>query len=147
MKNFTRQKSGNAPTADINIDFGAAATQVARVFEPGDYRLRIETARVVQSGQNVLVALDLVMVDGGDRIDSRPLWVAGPNASIGPYAAENQHLLAQLLALAGQPTSGNVNNIIPKLSGLEFDGYLILKRDSNGRAYSALATVPQDDAP
>ena len=42
MKKFTRQKSGNAPTADINLDFGAAAAKVARVFEPGDYRLRIE---------------------------------------------------------------------------------------------------------
>jgi hypothetical protein len=47
MKKFTRQKSGNAPIADINLDFGAAAAKVARVFEPGEYRLRIESARVV----------------------------------------------------------------------------------------------------
>jgi hypothetical protein len=147
MKKFTRQKSGNTPTGDINLDFGAAAAKVAHVLEPGDYKLRIETARVVQNGPNVLVAMDLVIAEGGDRIDSRPLWVDGPNAGIGPYAAENQHLLAQLLALAGQPTSGNVNSLIPKLSGLKFDGYLILKRDSNGRAYNALATVHQDGAP
>ena len=50
MKKFTRQKSGNAPTADINLDFGAAAAKVARVFEPGEYRLRIESARVIQNG-------------------------------------------------------------------------------------------------
>ena len=65
MKKFTRQKSGNAPIADINLDFGAAAAKVARVFEPGEYRLRIESARVVQKGQNIFVALDLV--NGGRR--------------------------------------------------------------------------------
>jgi hypothetical protein len=91
--------------------------------------------------------MDLVIAEDGDRIDSRPLWVDGPNAGIGPYAAENQHLLAQLLALAGQPTSGNVNSLIPKLTGQEFEGNLILKRDSNGRTYNALANVQQDGAP
>jgi hypothetical protein len=147
MKKFTRQKSNNSPTADINLDFGAAATKVARVVEPDDYKMRIETARVVQSGSNVLVALDLVMVESGDRIDSRPLWVDGPNAGLGPHAAENQHVLAQLLTLAGQPTSGNVHSLISQLSGLEFNGYLILKRDGNGRSYNALAAVHLDGAP
>ena len=42
MKKFTRQTSGNAPTADVNLDFGAAGAKVARLFEPGEYRLRIE---------------------------------------------------------------------------------------------------------
>ncbi len=147
MKKFVRQKSGIAPTVEINLDFGAAAARVAHVFEPDDYKLRIETARVVHNGQNVHVALDLVMAESGDRIDNRPLWIDGPNASVVPFAAENQHMLAQLLALAGQPTSGDVNAIIAKLTGLEFEGYIILKRDSNGRAFNALATVHQDDAP
>ena len=87
MKKFTRQKSGNSPTADIKLDFGAAAAKVAHVFEPGDYRLRIESARVIQNNQNVLVALDLIVAEGGDRIDSRPLWVDGPNAGVGPYVS------------------------------------------------------------
>jgi hypothetical protein len=146
MKKFTRQKSGNASTADIHLDFGAAAAKAARVFEPEDYKLRIESARVVQSGQNVLIALELVMADDGDRVDTRALWVDGPNAGIGPFAAENQNLIAQLLALAHQPTSGNVNDIIPKLAGLEFEAYLILKRDSNGRPYNAIATIHKDGA-
>jgi hypothetical protein len=146
MKKFTRQKSGNAPIADINLDFGAAAAKVARVFEPGEYRLRIESARVVQKGQNISVALDLVMAEGGERVGSRPLWVDGPNASVGPLAAENKHVVAQLLTLAGQPTTGNVNALIPQLTGLEFDGYLTLKRDSNGVTYNALATAYEDGA-
>lgn len=147
MKKFSRQKSNSGPATDINLDFGAAAANVAHVFEPGDYRLRIESARIIQNGPNVFVALDLVMVEGDDRIDSRPLWVAGPNAGVGPYASENQHLIAQLLTLAGEPTSGNVNSLIPKLTGLEFAGYLILKRDSTGRTYNTLGTIHQDGAP
>jgi hypothetical protein len=147
MKKFVRQKSVNAPIADITLDFGAAAAKVARVFEPGDYKLRIESARIVQSGQNVFVALDLVETEGGGRVASRPLWVDGPNAGVGPYAAENQDLLAQLLTLAGQPTAGNVSALIPKLTGLEFDGYLILKRDTNGRTYNTIAAIYHDGAP
>ncbi len=145
MKKFTRQKSGNA---DITLDFGAAAAKVARVFEPGEYRLRIESARLVQSGRNISVALDLAMVEGGDRVASRPLWVDGPNADIGPFAAENQNLIAQLLTLAGQPTTGNANALIPKLTGLEFDARLGLDCDSrSGRTYNTLAAIYQDGAP
>jgi hypothetical protein len=148
MKKFTRQKSGNAPIADINLDFGAAAAKVARVFEPGEYKLRIESARVIPSGQNILVALDLVMAEGGDRVASRPLWVDGPNAGIGPFAAENLNLVAQLLALAAQPTTGNPNVLIPKLTGLEFDARLGLAFDNrSGRTYNTLAAIYRDGAP
>lgn len=135
MKKFTRQKSGNA---DITLDFGAAAAKVARVFEPGEYRLRIESARLVQSGRNISVALDLAMVEGGDRVASRPLWVDGPNADIGPFAAENQNLIAQLLTLAGQPTTGNANALIPKLTGLS----LTHAWDSIATAAAAAPTTP-----
>ena len=134
MKKFSRQKSGNTPIADVNLDFGAAATKVPRVLEPGEYRLRIESARAVQNGQNIFVALDLVEATGGVRVASGLLWVDGPNAEVGPYAAENRHLVAQLLTLAGQPTTGNVNALIPQLAGLEFDARLILKRDSAAAA-------------
>ena len=147
MKKFSRQKSRNTPIADVNLDFGAAATQVPRVLEPGEYRLRIESARVVQKGQNVSVALDLVEAEGGGRVDIRPLWVDGPNAGVGLYAAENRHLVARLLTLAGQPTTGNVNALIPQLAGLEFDARLILKRDSSGQISNALAEIYTDGAP
>jgi hypothetical protein len=95
MKKFTRQKSGNEPTADINIDFGAAAANIARVFEPGDYRLRIESASVMQKNQNVLVVLDLIAAESGDRIDGRPLWVFGPNASVRDHQTRSAAWLPQ----------------------------------------------------
>jgi hypothetical protein len=141
MKKFVRQKSNNN-AADVNIDFGAAAAKVARVFEPGEYKIRVESARVVQRNQNVLVALDLIEVESGGRIDGRPLWVDGPNAGAGYLTAENQHLIAQLLTLAEQPTAGNVGDLIPKLAGLEFDARLVLAVDDrSGRSFNAIADI------
>jgi hypothetical protein len=148
MKEFSRQKSGNASTANINIDFGAAATKVAHVLEPGEYGLRVDSARVVQNGQNILVALDLVMMEGGDRIDNRPLWVEGPKAGNSPYAAENQNLIAKLLARAGLPTAGDVGALIPQLAGVEFYARLVLAVDNrSGRTYNSIAEIYVDDAP
>jgi hypothetical protein len=146
MKKFTRR--GKATIADINLDFGAAAAKVARVFEPGEYKLRIESARVVPSKQNVLVALDLIETESGGRVDSRPLWVDGPNAGAGQLVMENRHLVAQLLTLLGLPTAGNVGALIPQLAGLEFEARLVLAVDSrSGRTYNALAEIYVDDAP
>ena len=146
MKKFTRR--GKATIADINLDFGAAAAKVARVFEPGEYKLRIESARVVPSKQNVLVALDLIETESGGRVDSRPLWVDGPNAGAGQLVMENRHLVAQLLTLLGLPTAGNVGALIPQLAGLEFEARLVLAVDSrSGRTYNALDKIYVDDAP
>jgi hypothetical protein len=148
MKKFTRQKSSNASNAEVTLDFGAAAAKVARVFEPDGYKLRIESARVIQSNQNVLVALDLIEAEGGGRVDSRPLWVDGPNAGAGQLIMESRHLVAQLLTLVGLPTAGNVGALIPQLAGLEFDARLVLAIDSrSGRTYNALAEIYTDDAP
>ena len=145
MKKFIRQKAANeAP--DVELDFGAAAAKVARVFEPDEYKVRIESARVIQRTQNILIALDLIETESGGRIDSRPLWVEGPNANSGNLTAENQHLVAQLLTLAKLPTAGNVGELIPKLAGLEFNAQLVLAVDSrSGRSFNAIADIYMDD--
>ena len=148
MKKFTRQTSGNAPTADVNLDFGAAGAKVARLFEPGEYRLRIDSARIIQNNQNVSVVLNLIDLESGSRVDLRPLWVDGLNASAGDLAAKNQDLIAQLLKLRGLPTAGNVGDLIPQLAGLEFDAHLVLDPDGRtGRTYNAFADIYVDDAP
>jgi hypothetical protein len=146
MRKFVRQKAnGGAP--DVKIDFGAAAAKVARVFEPSDYRLKIQSAKVIQPNGNVLVVLDLVEVESGGRVDSRPLWVDGPNADAGNLVAENQNLIAQLLTLAKLPTSGNVGGLIPKLAGLEFDARLVLSVDNrSGRSFNSVADVYAEEA-
>jgi hypothetical protein len=146
MKKFTRQKSDHVQTTDIHLDFGAAAAKVAHVLEPGDYKLRIESARVIQSAQNILIVLDLVEADSGGRVDSRPLWVDGPNAGAGQFVMENRHRIAQLLSLVGLPTVGNVGALIPQLAGLEFDARLVLATDSrSGRTYNAIAEIYADE--
>jgi hypothetical protein len=148
MRKFVRQTKSNGNVPDVNIDFGAAAAKVARVFEPEDYKLRIESARVIPKNQNVLVALDLVEVESGSRVDGRPLWVEGPKSDAGNLTADNQHLIAQLLTLAKLPTSGNVGELVPKLAGLVFEARLVLAVDNrSGRSFNAIADVYQDQAP
>jgi hypothetical protein len=145
QRKFVRQKS-NGGVPDVNIDFGAAAAKVARVFEPEDYKLRIETARVIPKNQNVLVALDLVELESGSRVDTRPLWVAGPKADADNLTADNQLLIAKLLTLAKLPTVGNVSELIPKLAGLTFDARLVLDVDNrNGRSFNSIADVGYTD--
>jgi hypothetical protein len=149
QRKFVRQsQKSNGGVPDVNIDFGAAAAKVARVFEPEDYKLRIESARVIPKNQNVLVALDLVEVESGSRVDGRPLWVEGPKSDAGNLTADNQHLIAQLLTLAKLPTSGNVGELVPKLAGLVFEARLVLAVDNrSGRSFNAIADVYQDQAP
>ena len=148
MKKFTRQTSGNAPTADVNLDFAAAGAKVARLFEPREYRLRIDSARVIQNNQNVSVVLNLIEMESGSRVDIRPLWVDGPNAGAGNLAGKNQYLIAQLLTLCELPTAGIVNDLIPQLAGLEFAARLVLAVDRrSGQTYNALADIYTDDAP
>jgi hypothetical protein len=141
MRKFIRQKS-NGNAADVNLDFGAAAAKIARVFEPDEYKFRVQSARLIQRNENILVALDLVELESGGRVDGLPLWVDGPNAGVGDLAAKNQHVIAQLLTLAGLPTAGNVGTLIPKLAGLEFDARLALAVDGrSGRTHNELAEI------
>jgi hypothetical protein len=148
MKKFTRQTSGNAPTAVVNLDFAAASAKVARLFEPGEYRLRIDSALIIQNNQNISVLLNLIEMEGGGRVGIRPLWVDGPNAGAGDLADKNRDLIRQLLILRELPTAGNVNDLIPQLAGLEFDARLVLAPDrGTGQIYNALADIYKDDGP
>ena len=117
MRKFVRQKSNGNAARMLIIDFGAAAAKVPQVFEPDEYKLRVQSARVIQSNENILIALDLVELESGGRVDGLPLWVDGPNADAGDLTAENQHLIAQLLTLRSLPTSGNVTKLIENWPG------------------------------
>jgi hypothetical protein len=145
MKKFVRQNDNNTAAADITIDFGAASAKIARVLDPGVYNLRIESGRVVQKNHNTLVALELIEVESGAHVAIQPIWVDGPNANAGRLAAENRHLIAQLLALAGKPTAGNVHALIPELAGLTFEAQLVIEPNSlTGRPFNAIATIFTD---
>ena len=143
MRKFIRQKSngGTAPL-DVNLDFGAAGAKIPKICEPNEYRFRIQSARVLESSANILIALDLVELESGGRVDGLLLWVDGPNAGVGDLTVRNQHIVAQLLTLAGRPTAGHVGTLIPKLEGLEFDARLALAVDSrSGRTHNELAEI------
>jgi hypothetical protein len=145
MRKFLRQKANGGPP-NVSMDFGAAESKVAKILEAGEYRLRLEAARVIERNQNILIALDLVEVESNQRVDSRPLWVDGPNSNAGNLTAENQHLVARLLSLAKLPTAGNVGELIPKLGGLEFDARLVLAVDSRTqRTFNQIIDVYTDN--
>jgi hypothetical protein len=145
MRKFVRQKPANNSSADVTIDFGAASAQIARVFDPESYNLRIESANVVQKNQNTHVVLDLIEVESGAKVALQPIWVDGPNADAGNLAAENRHVIAQLLRLAGKPTSGPVRALIPQLTGLTFEARLALAMDDRtGRTHNAIASIFTD---
>src|ERR1700745_4057254 len=124
MKKFVRQNPHNTTAADITIDFGAASAQIARVLDPEVYSLRIESARVVQNNRNTLAALELMELESAAHVATQPSWVDGPNANAGRLAAENRHLIAQLLALADKPTAGDVHELFPPLGRVSFEAPL-----------------------
>jgi hypothetical protein len=146
MQKFKRLTSNNG-SVNANIDFGAASTKIPRIVETGDYRLKVESARIIGKNQNILVALDLIDTESGSRIATRPLWVDGPKADSGDLVAENQYLIAQLLELRKLPTSGPVGDLIPKLVGLEFNANLVVSVDTrSGRSFNSVAGVYEEDA-
>ena len=97
MSKFHRQQKLNDTMAPVNLDFGAAAAKVADMFEPGEYRIKVQAARVIEHNDNILIALDLVELDTGTRVATAPLWVDGPRSDGGNLTAENQNLIARLL--------------------------------------------------
>src|SRR6266404_1312203 len=142
MKTFVRQQPANTAAVATTIDFGAASGQIPRVFDPEVYSLRIESARVVQRNQNTLIALDLIEVESDAHVAIQPIWVDGPNANAGRLAAENRHLIGQLLALAGKPTAGEVHELIPALAGITFEAQITISPDSRtGRIFNAIAAI------
>jgi hypothetical protein len=148
VKKFVRQKSVDSSFNGLKLNLRTNAAQVAHIFEPGFYQLRIDGARLVMgNADNVSVALDLIELAGNALVDSRPLWIDGPNANVGRLAAENQNLLARLLQLAGQNIDGDINvaEAITKLVGLVFEGRLALETDNRtGRTYNSLVNVVID---
>ena len=139
MKRFVSEKPNNI------IDFGAASAQIGQTFKAEIYNLRIESARVVGK-QNTSVLLDLIETESGAKVAIQPMWVDGPNANAGGLAVQNKDLIAQLLTLAGQPTVGDVADLIPKLAGLSFEARLVLSTDGRtGRTYNALAKILTGD--
>jgi hypothetical protein len=149
MKKFIRQNATKAAAADIAIDFGAASEQVARLFEPEVYGLKVKSASVRQNQNgNVFLDFDLIELESGARVSLQPLWVDGPNAEAGLLVVENRDVIAQMLRHAGLPTSGNVGELIPKLAGLEFGARLTIYPDSRtGRTFNSIAAIVPVDAP
>ena len=73
MKKFTRSTANT----NVTMNLRASAGQLARVFEPEIYELCIKGARLIHSGSgNVSLALDIIEIECGSTVSTRPLWLA-----------------------------------------------------------------------
>ena len=146
MKKFTRSTA----TTNVTMNLRATAGQLAKVLDPEIYELCIKGARLISSeAGNVSLALDLTEVESGAAVNARPLWLEGPNAGNGPFAAENQQLLLKLLEAAGETTEGEIQiaESIKALVGLQIQARLVLDLDQRtGRTYNKLIEIINDGA-
>ena len=133
------------------MNLRASAGQLARVFEPEIYELCIKGARLIHSGSgNISLALDIIEIESGAAVSTRPLWLDGPNAGNGPFAAENQQLLLKLLEAAGEATTGEIQiaESIKALVGRQIHARLVIDPDQRtGRTYNKLFEIIYEGGP
>ena len=147
MKKFTRSNTAT----NLTMNLRASAGQLAQVLDPEIYELCIKGARLISSeAGNVSLALDLTEVESGAAVSTRPLWLDGPKAGKGTFAAENQRLLVQLLEAAGEATEGEIQLAvsIKALVGLQIHARLMIASDQwTGRTYTKLIEIINNGAP
>jgi hypothetical protein len=147
VKKFTRSTA----TTNVTMNLRATAGQLAKVLDPEIYELCIKGARLISSeAGNVSLALDLTEVESDSAVSTRPLWLDGPKAGNGSFAAENQRLLVQLLEAAGEATEGEIQIAvsIKALVGLQIRARLLIASDQRtGQRYNKLIEIINDGAP
>ena len=146
MNRFVRpnRQQPNAPGSS-QINFAAAKKTV--LLDPGRYELRIERAELVGRQGNTSIALTTTDIASGQIVNTKPMWVAGPNARFGDLAERNQAIIADLLRLAGQPLEGDTAALLASLAGLRFMGDLGIESDQNANPFNSLRGVePADPA-
>lgn len=143
MNRFTRPPG--KPPGSSQINFSAAKKAI--LLDPGLYELRIERAEPVGRNGNTSVALTLTDVASGQIVNTKPMWVDGPNARFGDLAERNRAIIADLLRLAGQPPDGDTTALLKGLAGLQFIGDLGIESDQNANPFNSLRGVePADPA-
>jgi hypothetical protein len=130
------------PTSKLNdADLSASKPTGPRreLVEPGDYDVVIDQAHLVKGRddpRNRSVALELRDLDSGKVIDTRPLWVAGPNADRGPMASHNWGIVADLLneiGVAEQSYPTFTNPLLSQLVGKMFSLEIGIDRGRDGK--------------
>ena len=146
MNRFVRPNSqqANAP-GSVKLNFATAKKTV--LLDPGRYELRIERAELVRRQGNTSIALTTTDIASGQIVNTKPMWVAGPNAKSGDLSEQNQAVIADLLRLAGQPLDGDPAVRLKGLVGLRFLGDLGIESDQNANPFNSLRGVePADPA-
>ena len=144
MNRFVRpnRQQPNAPGSS-QINFAAAKKTV--LLDPGRYELRIERAELVGRQGNTSIALTTTDIASGQIVNTKPMWVAGPNAKSGDLSEQNQAVIADLLRLGGQPLEGDPAVLLKGLVGLRFVGDLGIESDQNANPFNSLRGVEPAD--
>lgn len=144
MNRFVRpnRQPAKAPGSS-QINFAAAKKTV--LLDPGRYELRIERAESVRRQGNTSIALTTTDIASGQIVNTKPMWVAGPNAKSGDLSEQNQAVIADLLRLAGQPLDGDPAVLLKGLVGLRFLGDLGIESDQNANPFNSLRGVEPAD--
>jgi hypothetical protein len=129
----------------------------SELLEPGSYDVVVDEAWLIASRGsvgNISVVLKLHDADTGTVIDTRPAWIAGPNAGRGPMAARNQAIISDLLSAAGieeADYTAFTSTLLTNLVGKTFAVELSIDRGKLAASFNSIVRVDglvvNDDAP
>lgn len=149
MKKFSRQPP-TGQSLGVKLNLRAAAAQAPRVFQAGEYRLRVDAARLARSvAGNALACLTIAEPETDRLVDLTPLLIDSPTTHLTALVAKNQLLLAQLFALVGVETNREIDIgiEIEKLVGIVFGGRLVAVPDNrSGRLVNVLDAILEGEA-
>jgi hypothetical protein len=118
------------------------------LVDRGDYLCSVKRAALIEShrGGNISVVLELLDPESNDHYDTRPLWVAGPNAGEGNMAGRNLGIVRDLLEAVGIPPDAYkeiTDELLARLVNKTFDLRLDLDRGSRGGEFNVIVRVNQ----
>jgi|SRR6516165_9513176 hypothetical protein len=146
---FTRKGSSVGPER-LSVSTATLKQALPELVDPDEYAVKITEARLTSdrkrrnSKGNVSIVLTLVDSKTEQPFDTRPLWIDGPNASVGNLAPRNYKVIVDLLAALGidEASYTEINDdLLAKLIGKSFEVELDVDRGRNGRAFNYIARV------
>jgi hypothetical protein len=147
------------PNRSDNQDLSVAKLSGPRpeLLDPGPYDVVVDEARLIASPRspgNISVVLKLHDADTGTVIETRPAWIAGPNAGRGPMAARNQRIISDMLDAAGTPADSYerfTNELLANLVGKTFAVELGIDQGRLASSFNIITRIDglvvNDDAP
>jgi hypothetical protein len=147
-KVFQRRGSGGS-NEPLSVSTAELNQQRRETVEPGDYGLVVEKAQLSRNRLgNTSVVFEFRDRESGSLVRIRPLWIHGPNADRGTFAADNATIVKDMLEVAGHAPGSyaQINDqLLATLVGWTFDLQLILQPGTTGETCNAISAVNGGD--